>query len=155
MIRGEKQPKNTYRIIVHICIFNSKGKMLIQQRQPFKKGFSNMWDITVGGSAIAGDDSRMAAQRELLEELGVCLVVLVLMVNVVLVVLNLLLVHVGEVELEVGLFVDEAQPLLVSLQLVHHGVLRLMMPVVKLCLFQIKGKVIEQSWLFLFPFVNI
>ena len=71
MIRGEKQPKNTYRIIVHICIFNSKGKMLIQQRQPFKKGFSNMWDITVGGSAIAGDDSRTAAQRELLEELGI------------------------------------------------------------------------------------
>ena len=71
MIRGEKQPKNTYRIIVHICIFNSEGKMLIQQRQPFKKGFSNMWDITVGGSAIAGDDSRMAAQRELLEELGI------------------------------------------------------------------------------------
>ena len=31
MIRGEKQPKNTYRIIVHICIFNSEGKMLIQQ----------------------------------------------------------------------------------------------------------------------------
>ena len=29
-----------------------------------------MWDITVGGSAIAGDDSRSAAEREVMEELG-------------------------------------------------------------------------------------
>ncbi len=71
MMRGEKQPEGAYRIIVHICIFNSKGEMLIQQRQPFKQGFSNMWDITVGGSAVSGDDSRMAAHRELLEELGI------------------------------------------------------------------------------------
>ena len=26
--------------------------MLIQQRQPFKEGWSGMWDITVGGSAV-------------------------------------------------------------------------------------------------------
>jgi 8-oxo-dGTP pyrophosphatase MutT (NUDIX family) len=29
-----------------------------------------MWDLTVGGSAISGDTSQMAAQRELSEELG-------------------------------------------------------------------------------------
>ena len=44
--------------------------MLIQQRQPFKEGWPNLWDITVGGSAIAGDDSRSAAEREVMEELG-------------------------------------------------------------------------------------
>ena len=71
MIRGDRQPEGFYRIIVHICIFNSDGKMLIQQRQPFKDGWSNMWDITVGGSAVSGDDSRSAAHRELLEELGI------------------------------------------------------------------------------------
>ena len=71
MIRGDKQPEGKYRIIIHVCIFNSKGEMLIQQRQPFKQGFSDMWDITVGGSAISGDDSRSAAHRELLEELGI------------------------------------------------------------------------------------
>ena len=47
--------------------------MLIQQRQPFKKGWPGMWDITVGGSAVSGDDSRSAAHRELLEELGLSL----------------------------------------------------------------------------------
>lgn len=70
MVRGEPVPENCYRIVVHICIFDSEGRMLIQQRQPFKHGWSNMWDITVGGSAIAGDDSRSAAERETREELG-------------------------------------------------------------------------------------
>ncbi len=71
MIRGERQPQDRYRIIVHICLFNSQGQMLIQKRQPFKSGFSGMWDITVGGSAVKGDDSRSAAMRELKEELGI------------------------------------------------------------------------------------
>ena len=71
MIRGEKTPDGFYRIVVHVCIFNDRGQMLIQQRQPFKKGWSNLWDITVGGSAVAGDTSRTAAQRELKEELGI------------------------------------------------------------------------------------
>lgn len=70
MVRGDRQPDGAYRIVVHACIFNSKGKMLIQQRQPFKSGWSNMWDVTVGGSAVAGDTSRMAVERELYEELG-------------------------------------------------------------------------------------
>lgn len=70
MVRGDKQPEGVYRIVVHACIFNSKGEMLIQQRQPFKSGWSNMWDVTVGGSAISGDTSSTAVERELLEELG-------------------------------------------------------------------------------------
>lgn len=70
MIRGEQQPDGYYRLVIHVCIFNSKGEMLIQQRQSFKKGWSNMWDITVGGSVIAGETSSEAAEREVLEELG-------------------------------------------------------------------------------------
>lgn len=70
MVRGEKNEKGVYRLVVHACIFNSKGEMLIQQRQPFKSGWSNMWDITVGGSAIAGETSQTAAEREIFEEIG-------------------------------------------------------------------------------------
>jgi isopentenyldiphosphate isomerase len=70
MIRGEKIPDGYYRMVVHVVIFNDKGEMLIQQRQPFKSGWSGMWDITVGGSAVSGDDSRSAAHREVLEEIG-------------------------------------------------------------------------------------
>lgn len=70
MVRGSKFKENTYHLIVHVCIFNLEGKMLIQQRQPFKDGWPNMWDITVGGSAVSGDTSQLAAEREVYEEIG-------------------------------------------------------------------------------------
>ncbi|MDE5564344.1 MAG: hypothetical protein K2I93_04255, partial [Oscillospiraceae bacterium] len=50
--RGEPMPEGCYHIVVHVCIFNSNGEMLIQQRQPFKAGWSDMWDISCGGSAV-------------------------------------------------------------------------------------------------------
>ncbi len=71
MIRGDKTPENTYRIVVHCCVFNSENKMLIQRRQDFKSGWSGMWDITCGGSAIAGENSQTAVRRELSEEMGI------------------------------------------------------------------------------------
>lgn len=70
MIKGEKFEEGAYHLVVHACIFNSKDEMLIQQRQPFKSGWSNMWDITVGGSAVWGETSQAAIERELLEEIG-------------------------------------------------------------------------------------
>lgn len=71
MIRGEKQPEKTYRLVVHCCIFNSENQMLIQRRQDFKKGFSGMWDLSCGGSAVSGENSQTAIHRELFEELGI------------------------------------------------------------------------------------
>lgn len=71
MVRGDDFPDGAYHLVVHICIFNAEGEMLIQQRQPFKEGWPNMWDISVGGSAIAGDTSQKAAEREVREELGI------------------------------------------------------------------------------------
>jgi len=68
--RGDEFPENEFHLVVHICIFNSDGEMLIQQRQPFKEGWTNMWDITVGGSAVVGETSSKAAERELFEEIG-------------------------------------------------------------------------------------
>ena len=70
MVRGEPTPAGFYRLVVHICIFNSEGQMLIQQRQPFKEDWSNMWDVSVGGCSRAGETSQEAAHRELLEEIG-------------------------------------------------------------------------------------
>ncbi len=68
--RGEKLGSGEYRMAVHVCIFDSENRMLIQQRQPFKDDWNNMWDLTVGGSAVAGESSCEAAERELCEELG-------------------------------------------------------------------------------------
>jgi len=71
MVRGDEFKEGHFHLVVHACIFNNKGEMLIQQRQPFKKGWPNMWDISAGGSATKGDTSQIAMERELFEELGV------------------------------------------------------------------------------------
>ncbi len=68
--RGTPLPPDRYHMVVHVVIFNTRGEMLIQQRQPFKEGWPNLWDVTVGGSAVAGDNSRTAAERETMEEIG-------------------------------------------------------------------------------------
>jgi isopentenyldiphosphate isomerase len=70
MLRGSEFEAGTYHMVVHVCIFRPDGKLLIQQRQPFKEGWPNLWDITVGGSAVAGDTSQSAAEREVWEEIG-------------------------------------------------------------------------------------
>ena len=71
IVRGEPIPEGYYHLVVHIAVFNDRGEMLIQQRQPFKEGWSNLWDITVGGSSVLGESSGEAAHRELLEEVGI------------------------------------------------------------------------------------
>lgn len=72
-VRGERVPQGRYHMVVHVVVFNSRGEMLIQQRQPFKEGWPDMWDVTVGGSAVTGDNSRTAAMREVREEIGLAL----------------------------------------------------------------------------------
>ena len=70
MVRGENVPEGFYRLAVTVCIFNSEGKMLIQQRVSFKDDWPNLWDVSCAGSAISGDTSQTAAEREAFEELG-------------------------------------------------------------------------------------
>ncbi len=59
------------RLVVHVCIFNSKNQMLIQKRQSTKKDWANLWDFSAGGHALAGENSNVAIKRELFEELGI------------------------------------------------------------------------------------
>lgn len=71
MARGTPTPPGRYRLVVHISIFNTKGELLIQQRQPFKDDWRDMWDLSVGGSVTSGETSQTGAERELFEELGI------------------------------------------------------------------------------------
>lgn len=68
--RGDPLPEGVFHLVVHVCIFDGERRLLVQKRQPWKKIWPGMWDVSVGGSAIAGDDSRSAAIREAKEELG-------------------------------------------------------------------------------------
>ena len=70
MVRGDAVPNGLYRMTVHLCLFGSDGRMLIQRRQPFKAGWGGMWDVTVGGSVVSGETSALAMERETLEEIG-------------------------------------------------------------------------------------
>lgn len=70
MVRGCEFKSDRYHLVVHVCIFNQKGEMLIQKRCDDKASWPGKWDISVGGSAVAGDSSRTAAERETFEELG-------------------------------------------------------------------------------------
>lgn len=70
MVRGSSIGEGDFHMVVHVCLFNSNDEMLIQQRQPFKDGWSGMWDVSVGGSALVGETSAAAAERETMEEIG-------------------------------------------------------------------------------------
>ena len=70
---GERIPEGRYHIVVHAAVFNDRREMLIQQRQPWKDVFPGLWDISVGGSAVAGEDAPLACYRELKEEVGLAL----------------------------------------------------------------------------------
>ncbi|MBQ9791466.1 MAG: NUDIX domain-containing protein [Clostridia bacterium] len=71
LTRGEDPAHGENRMVVHLCIFNSKGEMLIQQRVASKKLFPSLWDITLGGCAISNETSVMAVRREMKEEIGI------------------------------------------------------------------------------------
>lgn len=67
--RGVPLPAGDYHLVVLVLLQNDKGELLITRRAP-TKGYPNMWEVT-GGSALAGDDSRQAALREMREETGI------------------------------------------------------------------------------------
>ena len=69
-VRGEPLPQGTFRMVVHVCIFNSRGEMLIQRRADDIVHWPSYWDVSIGGGARTGETSRNAAQREIQEELG-------------------------------------------------------------------------------------
>ncbi len=69
--RGEAHAPELCQLVVHVCLFNDKGEMLIQRRSMEKKSYPGYWDVSVGGGVLAGEGSRAAAMREVREELGI------------------------------------------------------------------------------------
>lgn len=68
--RGEPLYPGQYHLVVHIWVVDTAGHLLIQKRAAHLKLMPDIWAAT-GGSAVAGEDSRTAAGRELYEELGI------------------------------------------------------------------------------------
>ena len=68
-VRGVPILKGTYHIVVDVWTINMDKKVLITQRHQCKP-FGLLWECT-GGSIITGEDSKLGAQRELSEEVGI------------------------------------------------------------------------------------
>ena len=71
--RGDALKNGEFRLVVHVCIFNSYGELLIQKRQSTKNTWAGLWDVSVGGGALVGETSQEAAERETAEEIGLAI----------------------------------------------------------------------------------
>jgi isopentenyldiphosphate isomerase len=69
--RGGPMSPGEYRMVVHVCVFDHRGRLLVQQRAPEKFIWPGLWDVSVGGGVDAGETSRQGAEREFREELGI------------------------------------------------------------------------------------
>lgn len=70
-LRGQKLEPGERHLAISVCIFDANGRMLIQRRVDDKPLWPGLWDVSVGGSALAGESAAQAADREVREELGV------------------------------------------------------------------------------------
>jgi len=57
--------------VVHILVFNTSGRLLLQKRSLHKDVAPGKWDTSVGGHVWYGETALHAALREMSEELGV------------------------------------------------------------------------------------
>lgn len=56
---------------VHIMVFRTSGRLVMQKRVKTKDVAPGKWDTSVGGHVDAGEDYETAALREMKEELGI------------------------------------------------------------------------------------
>ncbi len=71
--RSEVHKRGLWHRIIVVAIINEKNEILLQQRSDNKDKNPGMWDISVTGHLSAGQDSLMAATREISEEVSVSL----------------------------------------------------------------------------------
>lgn len=68
--RGLIVAEGHFHVVVHLCVFDSHGRMLIQRRVDNKDTWPGRWDFSLGGSIIQGETSAQGVAREAREELG-------------------------------------------------------------------------------------
>ena len=69
--RTEIHKKGLWHRAIVVAIINEKNEILIQQRSANKDKNPNKWDISAAGHISSGQDSLMAATREINEEVSV------------------------------------------------------------------------------------
>ena len=69
-LKSEAHKNGWFHATVHIWLFTSDKKILLQKRALTKKVFPGIWDISVAGHIAAGEEILEAAKREIFEEIG-------------------------------------------------------------------------------------
>ncbi len=69
-LKSEAHKNGWFHATVHIWLFTSDEKILLQKRALTKKVFPGLWDISVAGHVGAGEDILTSAKREVFEEIG-------------------------------------------------------------------------------------
>ena len=68
--RTEAHKRALWHAGIHVWIYGSTGRVLVQQRAADQEIFPLLWEIGVTGHVEAGETPLMAAQREVKEETG-------------------------------------------------------------------------------------
>lgn len=69
-LKSEAHRKGLLHSTVHIWLYTSDGRVLIQQRGKDKSTHPLLWDVSVAGHVSAGEKIVAAAIREVAEEVG-------------------------------------------------------------------------------------
>jgi len=69
--RKEIHQKNLIHRSVHVFVFNPEGWLFLQKRSLSKDENPGFWDTSSAGHVDSGEDYLTAANRELMEELGI------------------------------------------------------------------------------------
>ncbi len=67
--RGTRWRRGEFGLVVCVWVYDGRGNLLLTRRAP-QKSFAGTWENS-GGAAKAGETSRQAIARELLEETGI------------------------------------------------------------------------------------
>lgn len=69
-LKSEAHKNGWFHATVHIWLFTTDEKILLQKRALTKKVFPGLWDISVAGHIGAGETILTSAKREVFEEIG-------------------------------------------------------------------------------------
>ena len=67
---AHKDPSLIHREVA-VIVFNDRKETLLQQRSMQKKLLPGLWTVTAAGHILAGENPKVAIERELKEELGI------------------------------------------------------------------------------------
>lgn len=72
-LKSEAHKHGYFHPTIHVWLYTKDHQVLLQKRALTKKVFPGLWDISVAGHIAAGEDIKIAALREIKEEIGLTL----------------------------------------------------------------------------------